>query len=241
MSEINILGRTAERVWRRRHPEWARPRDGHELPHYHLPLAGAPRFVLDRVAFKAGRRLGAGQPWITRESRELLDRLLKSTDRGLEFGPGETTLYFAPRVEHVTSVEGFEHWHALLEQRLEEHGVDNVSLYLASAEEHGYETDAHRDSYVHACPELAGQSLDFVLVDGEYRDDCAHRAIGLLRPGGMLILDNAELYLPTTTRSPWHADRPISAGWREFVELTQDWRCVWTTNGVWDTAIWFKP
>lgn len=61
----------------------------------------------------------------------------------------------------------------------------------------------------------------------------------LLRPGGVLVLDNAETYLPTTSRSPWNSTAPATPEWQRFVDLSADWRCVWTTNGVWDTAIWF--
>ena len=184
---------------------------------------------------------GSPQPWITEESRDLLDRLLRRSDRGLEFGAGGTTTFFAPRVQHLYSVEGFDHWYEPLVQRLADEGVQNVSLQLASADELGYESEAHRQAYVGAHADLAPGSLDFVFVDGEYRDDCALRAVELLRPGGLLVLDNAEIYLPSETRSPWRMEAPATPGWEQFAEETRDWRSVWTTNGVWDTAFWFKP
>ena len=94
---------------------------------------------------------------------------------------------------------------------------------------------------MNAFPELAPGSLDFVFVDGEYRDECAVRGLELLKPGGLLILDNAELYLPDDTRSPWSVERPISPLWEQVSAELAGWRRVSTTNGVWDTVIWFKP
>jgi predicted O-methyltransferase YrrM len=138
-------------------------------------------------------------------------------------------------------VEGFDEWYEPVARRLAERGVDNVSLHLASADELGYESDAHREAYVGAHPDLEPGSLDFVFVDGEFRDHCALRALTLLRAGGLLLLDNAETYLPSTSRSPWRVEAPATPGWERFAEETRDWRCVWTTNGVWDTAIWIKP
>ena len=34
---------------------------------------------------------------------------------------------------------------------------------------------------------------------------------------------------------------PATAGWAEFLDKVAAWRCIWTTNGVWDTVIWIKP
>ncbi len=236
----NLLGRLGEAFWERRHPEWANPPDGRGTPHLHLSARTAPRYVLDRLAIKALGRSGEPRPWITEDARRLLDQLLRPSDLGLEYGSGGTTWFFAPRVEHLYSVEGFDDWYEPLAEKLRARGVGNVSLHLASARELGYESDAHRAAYVGAHADLEPASLDFVLVDGEYRDECALRALGLLRSGGLLILDNADTYLPSTSRSPWRVDAPVTPGWERFVEATRDWRRVWTTNGVWDTAFWVK-
>jgi predicted O-methyltransferase YrrM len=237
----NLLGRLGDALWERRHPEWANPPDGRRTPSLHLPASKAPRYLYDRLAVKVRAKLGDPGPWITEDAQTLLDQLLRPTDRGLEYGAGGTTLFFSARVRFLYSVEGFDHWYEPLAQRLAERGVENVSLYLASAQELGYESEAHREAYVGAHPELEPGSLDFVFVDGEYRDDCVLRALTLLRPGGLLVLDNAETYLPSSSRSPWRVDAPATPAWERFAEKTRDWRRVWTTNGVWDTAFWFSP
>jgi hypothetical protein len=240
-SERNLLERVGTALWERKHPEWLNPTDGRIMPTFHLSPRTAPRYLVDRVKVKLGARGDVPPPWITEDALRFLDRWLSPTDRGLEFGAGGTTSFFAERVQHVYSVEGFDHWYAPLAQRLEEQGIDNVTLFLASSEKLGYESEEHRQAYVGAHPELEPGSLDFVFVDGEYRHDCALRAIELLRPGGLLIIDNAEIYLPSATRSPWRMSAPATPGWERWVELTSDWRSVWTTNGVWDTAFWIKP
>jgi predicted O-methyltransferase YrrM len=38
--------------------------------------------------------------------------------------------------------------------------------------------------------------IDFVLVDGITRQTCVRSSMGKLKPGGLLILDNANLYVP---------------------------------------------
>lgn len=230
-----------ERMWRRRHPEWARGKPDQEQPHVRMPAARLPRYLAERTSLQVRARVRGREPWITAQARELLDQLLRPTDVVLEFGAGSTTPWFATRVASVFSVEGVERWHDELREQLRRDRITNVELRLVSAARLGYETPEHRSAYAGAFPELAASSLDLVFVDGEYRDACALRALDLLRPGGLLVLDNADTYLPGPTRSPWHVSAPATPQWREFVERTAGWRTIRTTNGVWDTQLWFKP
>ncbi|MCR4514754.1 class I SAM-dependent methyltransferase [Aeromicrobium sp. 50.2.37] len=233
----------ATSIWRRRHPAWAGGRPGHVPPTLQLRPRTLPRTVTDSLAVRwAARRAGADKPpWLTADAVAALDDLLLPDDRALEWGSGGTTLWLAPRVASVTSVEGARAWHDDLSARLRDEHVENVDLHLVPFDELGYETPEHEAAYVGAAPELEPESLGLVLVDGEYRDRCALRGLSLLRPGGLLVLDNAETYLPSTTRSPWHVSRPATPHWAELVERTRGWRRLWTTNGVWDTALWIKP
>lgn len=237
----NLLSRVGQAVWDRRHPEWAVDRPGHTRPRLEIAARDLPRYALDRVSLRTRALARGQQPWLTARSLELLDQLLLPGDRGVEWGAGGTTPWFAERVASLVSVEGAPQWHAPLLARLDELGVDNVDLHLVSADELGLGSPAHRDAYVQVRPDLEPASLDFVFVDGEYRDDCAARGLTLLRPGGIFILDNATAYLPAETRSPWKVDRPVTETWQRVADELAGWRRIWTTNGVWDTVIWFKP
>lgn len=241
MTRRNLTSRIGETLWRKRHPQWAGGHPDRVNPQLTVSARDVPRYAFDQLAIRARQKVRGQQPWITRESLMLLDQMLHANDRGLEYGAGGTTAWFAERVEFVDSVEGFPQWYQPLRDDLDQRGITNVDLHLVSADELGYETPEHRAAYVGVNPELAPASLEFVFVDGEYRDECALRAIGLLRSGGLLILDNAETYLPTHSRSPWQLDEPATELWKEFVDQTADWRRIWTTNGVWDTALWIKP
>lgn len=236
-----VTSALAMKVWARRHPQWAGGRPGHTMPAMRLRPRTLPRTLVDAAAVRVRARAATKPPWLTAEATRLLDELLLPSDHVLEWGSGGTTLFLAPRVAHVTSVEGARPWYEDLSARLREQGTTNVDLQLVPFDELGYETPEHEAAYVGAAPGLEEESLAMVLVDGEYRDGCALRALDLLRPGGLLVLDNAETYLPSTSRSPWHVHEPATAGWAEFERRTSGWRRIWTTNGVWDTAFWFKP
>ena len=56
-------------------------------------------------------------------------------------------------------------------------------------------------AYVQVVKRFEKNSLDFVLVDGMYRDAYANWFVRI-RPGGLLIIDNANWYLPSNSGSP---------------------------------------
>jgi hypothetical protein len=241
VSNQNVTSRIAKRLWDKRHPEWA---DGHAErldPQLHLTAGRLPRYAFDRLVIRAREKLRGREPWITHRALQLLDEMLEPTHRGLEYGAGGTTAWFAQRVAFLDSVEAFSQWYGPLRDDLDRQGITNVDLHLVPAEDLGYETDAHREAYVCVHPELLPGSLDFVLVDGEYRDHCARRGMELLRSGGVLVLDNADLYVPTDSRSPFRLSEPSTPVWAELLEELAGWRRISTTNGVWDTDLWIKP
>jgi predicted O-methyltransferase YrrM len=239
----NVISRIGTAVWRRRHPQWAIPPVDRIAPQLELSARTLPRYAVDQLILAVDKRRHgvAGRPWITSTSMTMLDGLLRPTDHGLEFGSGGSTEWLAARLASLRSVEASDVWYRQVSARLAAHGVDNVDLELASDGNGGIGTPAHRGAYVNAHPGVEAGSLDLVFVDGEYRDSCAMRGISLLRPGGILVLDNANTHLPCRSRSPWHMSEPATAIWRQFLDEVADWRHVWTTNGSWDTALWFKP
>ena len=244
MSEATIVSRAATAVWLKLHPGIELSHPEREIPHIELKARDLPRLGFDKLmADRAQRRAGSDVPWITHQAIALLETLLLPTDEGLEFGAGGSTIWFARHCAFVRSVDGFAHWHDPLAARIRDLGIENVALKLASAEELGYESAAHQDAYVNAFPELEPASQDWVLVDGEYRDRTAIRGIDLLKPGGVLIVDNANfaLPLPPHSRTKWRVTKAASPIWEEVGDRLRGWRSIWTTNGVWDTAMWIKP
>jgi predicted O-methyltransferase YrrM len=200
-----------------------------------------PRYVVDRVRELRYTRRHPDAPWLTPQATQLLTTMLRPTDLGVEFGSGRSTLWLAGRVRHLTSVEHDEEWYGAVAFRLKDQGVHNVDYLFAPPDapaDRGAESE-----YARTMVRFADGSLDFVLVDGTYRDACARLALGKLRPGGLLIIDNVDRYLPSDSRSP--AARGLTQGpagpvWSEVAEVLAGWRRIWTSNGVWDTAIFVR-
>lgn len=200
-----------------------------------------PRYVLARCREIANSKLNRQDPWLTRESVGLLGRLLRPTDTMLEFGSGRSTLWFADRVAHITSVEHDQDWIRRVEAMAAAGQRTNITLRHHPRD--AGDQEGALSPYVRTLEDFPEGSLDVVLVDGIYRDHCALGAIPKVRPGGMIIIDNVNWYLPSSSHSP--SSRAPAAGpdgtvWGEVAERIRDWRQIWTTSGVTDTTILFR-
>ena len=200
-----------------------------------------PRYVLARSREALDHKVRPADPWLTREAIGLLDRLLRPTDVAAEFGSGRSTPWIARRVAKLTSVEDNAEWFRIVTDKLKAAGRDNVD-YLHRPRDVA-DVDGAKSAYVRVLVDFAGNSLDFVLVDGIYRNHCAVRAIDAVKPGGLLVVDNVNWFLPSATHAPTSRgidDPPVDAVWQTFAERTRAWRRIWTSSGVTDTLILFK-
>lgn len=199
-----------------------------------------PRYVLHRIALAAYERSAPEAPWITRRACAYLDEWLAPEHVGCEWGSGRSTLWFAARVGTLYSVEHDPGWYQQVTAKLVERGAHHVEYRLARADDR----DASGEwSYVRSAGGTC-EMVDFALVDGIYRDRCAQLAMERLRVGGLLIIDNAEQFFTHPTHSPSALRRggpDVSPLWREVRRKLSNWSCLWTTNGVFDTAIFTKP
>jgi hypothetical protein len=112
--------------------------------------------------------------------------------RALEWGSGRSTLWFAARVESLTSVEHDVGWFQRMEPQLR--GLSNV-VYKHVPLEHPismptYRSYEPRPRYVAVADEFPDESLGLVVVDGHYRQACVRAVLSKLQPGGLLLIDN---------------------------------------------------
>ena len=200
-----------------------------------------PRYIRARARQALYQRGHPDGPWLTPEAIRLLDSILRPSDIGAEFGSGRSTLWLARRCAHLTSVEHDEAWHATVSATLAVEGISHVDYQCHPRDEPDASGD--RSAYAQVAQFLGDESIDFALVDGLYRDYVTLFLLPKIRPGGMLIIDNVNRYLPSQTRSPASLlppAAPATAGWEQAAAALAGWRRIWTSNGVWDTAIFVK-
>jgi Methyltransferase domain len=204
-----------------------------------------PRYVFDRVRLIAYQRRRPGAPWLTSEAVAFLEHWLEPDHVGFEWGSGRSTVWFAKRVSQLISVEHDPRWYEQVKRRLSEEGLASKVTYRRFAVDDVVNAD---HPYVSAISHHLDGTLHFCLVDGltSLRAYCALACLPKLKTGGIAIVDNANWFLPREpkSRAPdsrGPADGCANTEWQEFHRRVADWPCIWTSNGVTDTAIWTKP
>lgn len=199
------------------------------------------RYFVARSKELIYQRRNRDLPWLTESANRFLETYLLPSDLGLEFGSGRSTLWLASRVDRLVSVEHDKDWHRQIAQALAKNRCKVDYRYLAGDVNDMVVMDAAICSITEGLP--AGR-FDFVLVDGVCRDLCAREALRLLRPGGVLVIDNVNRHLPSNSVSPGsrsHEMGPDGPLWAEIAWTIKSWRHYWTSSGVTDTAFYFKP
>ena len=137
---------------------------------------------------------------MARSANSILESFLAKNDVGLEFGSGRSTLWFAQKVSALTSIEHDPVWHNKVTKELALRDLRNVDYLLV---EKDVEDEKGQDAaYVRITEKFPKNSFDFILVDGAYRGSCALASLELVRPGGLLIIDDACWFLPSNSTSP---------------------------------------
>ena len=121
---------------------------------------------------------GEPMPWLTYPAVTFIEERVKPHMTIFEFGSGQSTLWWARRVQAVHSVEDDEAWFRLVSATL----PGNVDLRLA---------DASTDAYARSIQERDA-AFDVVIIDGSDRNGCAHHALASIKPDGVIVFDNTE-------------------------------------------------
>jgi predicted O-methyltransferase YrrM len=115
-------------------------------------------------------------PWLAPDVITYLESLLTPAMRVIEHGSGGSTLWFAARVKSITSIEASAGWRPIITER----APANARIINGSSP-----GDAPR----------GGRKYDLLLIDGEpleVRADWLNEAAKLIKPGGWVVLDNAN-------------------------------------------------
>jgi hypothetical protein len=204
-----------------------------------------PAYIYSRLADYFFRFQNPKAPWLTPRAIAYLEQALQPDFSGMEYGSGRSTAWFARQVKHLVSVEHNETWYTKVRAELESSGLTNVEYH-----HYGKPDDAKplpekmASNYAVADAGLLPKSLNFVLVDGIERPSCALRALPLLKNGGLLIIDDANHYLPCNSWAPNSRslkDGPLDTEWASVLDAIKSWDAVWFGNGVKETAVFHKP
>jgi len=115
-------------------------------------------------------------PWYTKPMLDVLVTWPLAEWSVFEYGAGWSTLWYASRCLNVVSVDNNAAWVDSLRKaapaNVVVHHHDNQPSYINSIDAYG--------------------KFDLIIVDGAWRECCAPKVMEHIKPGGYVILDNAE-------------------------------------------------
>jgi predicted O-methyltransferase YrrM len=122
-------------------------------------------------------------PWIVPDAVPFFESLLVPGMRAFEWGAGRSTVWLAMHGVEIVSVELNPTWAQWVGQALAERNLSKL-VDLRVTHESG---DAYANIIL-SCEEL----FDLVIVDGDSRVECLAALSQAVKPGGVVIVDNAD-------------------------------------------------
>jgi hypothetical protein len=138
------------------------------------------------LAVKAVDRDGTPIPWYTYPCIDFLKCREFEGFRVLEFGAGQSTLWWAKNAASVVSFEGDRAWYGYLKARV----PANVSLHFAREDN----AQVCVEDVENALSETPALKFDIVIIDGLWRFELIEIAKKHLKENGAVICDNSEGY-----------------------------------------------
>jgi hypothetical protein len=119
-------------------------------------------------------------PWVTYPFIQFISEKKLADLEIFEFGSGNSTLFYANKAAHVSSVEHNKFWYDKIKSTM----PLNVELsYCELGDGDEYSNYAMR----------TGKLYDMIIVDGSERVKCCLNNIGALKSTGIVVLDDTEL------------------------------------------------
>lgn len=162
-----------------------------------------PTWVKDR--FTPGSPLDRGVPWT---SWEVIYRLRELTGKGkrvFEWGGGGSTRFFLGLECEVVTAERDAQWRGELAKHLSVNEIGGRWQLIAAPQTTG---DDDPTDYLGLLD--ANGMFDVVLVDDIHRVRCAQHAMKFIRPGGFIVVDDAQ-------RTDYTKVPTLLSGWKHEV------------------------
>ena len=143
-------------------------------------------YFLSAFKMAAVARDGKPLPWYT---YPCLDFLRFRDFKGktiLEFGGGQSTLWWANRAKNVITLEGDREWYEKIKNTM----PGNVQLHYVSMESMDINVAQVKD----VLKSKHYSTYDVIIIDGLYRYEMIAVALQLLAPNGIIVCDNSEGY-----------------------------------------------
>lgn len=134
---------------------------------------------------KALDKRGNPIPWYTYPANDFLKFRNYQGKKILEFGAGQSTLWWAERCKSIISFEGSKDWYEQINRSM----PDNVELYYIEEK-----PQEHCLQKIKEILHTNNQKFDIIIIDGLWRFNLAIMAKDFIQPDGAIVVDNSSGY-----------------------------------------------
>lgn len=149
-------------------------------------------------------------PWLVFDVINFLKKWLQKDMVVYEYGSGGSSLFISDRVKTIYSIEHDEAWFNNVQEVMKKEGIKNIEYRLHTPEAQvadssvdcsnphyylscmGEFKDLNFEKYVKSIDGFPNQHFDLVIVDGRSRPSCILHSMQKVKPGGILLVDNAD-------------------------------------------------
>lgn len=185
------------------------------------------KYIINRILNLAYFKLNKGVPWLSKKANNFFEFTLTKEMIGVEFGSGRSTHWIAKRCKTLTSIEHDNKWYEIVNSQ----GTPfNLNYFCLKETEYSSFTK-----------KLESNSIDFCLIDGLDRDLIANNIISKIKPGGFILIDDIERYLPSQKTFSPSKNCCRTPLWDKFDKKTKNWERKYFSDGITDQLFIFKP
>lgn len=170
------------------------------------------------------------QPWISYSAIKFLDNILQKEMAVFEWGVGGSTIFFSSRAGSLVSVEHESEWAERVKMTMAEkpqfpwqlHVIApeprNVVTAYSAADPASFATSVEPfttlsfNRYAGCIEQFPDAMFDLVVVDGRSRVSCASCGMAKVKPGGYMLLDDAD-----RDRYAWVHEKMRQLDWERLV------------------------
>ena len=116
-------------------------------------------------------------PWFTYPAIDFLDDIVQKNWLVFEWGSGNSTLWWASKVEKVIAIEDNQEWFMEVKNKLPQ----NSEIFNRTGSEY-YDSILKYPDY----------SFDAIIIDGSYRTEAATKCTSKIKDQGIIIFDNSD-------------------------------------------------
>ena len=149
-------------------------------------LAYHSGYLLSAFKMKAVTKKGEPIPWYTLSCVDFLKNRTYENKKVLEFGGGQSTLWWSKRAEKVVTFEGDKAWYDEIKASMP-NNVDLHHVSLESADINVLQVNEILDS-------IEIEKYDVIVIDGLNRFEMIAISLKYMADDGIIICDNSEGY-----------------------------------------------